>query len=137
MQINVRLDPEASFADEVLANLTHPTGFYIKPYFFMADYSIINYYATYTQVYSCKKYQVYGKNMLIKLLSIILLSGLLSSCATSPTGRSQLLIMSSGEMDQMGIQAFDTLKKDMPIEQDAKINAYVRCVATEIGRAHV
>ncbi|OQK15340.1 peptidase [Methyloprofundus sedimenti] len=70
--------------------------------------------------------------MLIKLLSIILLSALLSSCATSPTGRSQLLMMSSGEMDQMGIQAFDTLKKDTPIEQDAKINAYVRCVATAI-----
>ena len=102
-------------------------------YFFMADYSIIHYYSTHTQVYSCKKYQVYGKKaMLIKLFSIILLSGLLLSCATSPTGRSQLLLMSSAEMDQMGLQSFDTLKKDMPIEQDAKINAYVRCVATAI-----
>ena len=35
-------------------------------------------------------------------------------------------------MEQMGFQSFDTLKKDKPIEQDARINAYVRCVATAI-----
>ncbi len=70
--------------------------------------------------------------MPIKLLTALLISTLLSGCATSPTGRSQLLMMSSGEMDKMGMQSFDTLKKKMPIEQSPKINAYVRCVATAI-----
>lgn len=70
--------------------------------------------------------------MLIKLLSAALTASVLIGCATSPTGRSQLLIMSNSEMEQMGEQSFNNLKKDMPIEHDAKINAYVRCVATAI-----
>ncbi|WP_087869606.1 M48 family metallopeptidase [Bathymodiolus platifrons methanotrophic gill symbiont] len=70
--------------------------------------------------------------MLTKVLPLLLIPALLSSCGTSPTGRSQLLMMSDSEMEQMGEQSFVTLKKDMPIEQDAKINAYVRCVATAI-----
>ncbi len=70
--------------------------------------------------------------MSLKLISILIVSTLLSSCATSPTGRSQLLMVSESEMDQMGAQSFTTLKKDMPIEQNPEINAYVRCVATAI-----
>ncbi len=70
--------------------------------------------------------------MPIKLLIVILISALLLSCATSPTGRSQLLLISDSEMEQMGAQSFTTLKKDMPIERDSKINAYVRCIATAI-----
>ncbi|RLA25183.1 MAG: M48 family peptidase [Gammaproteobacteria bacterium] len=70
--------------------------------------------------------------MQTKLLSITLFSSLLLSCATSPTGRSQLLMMSDSEMEQMGVQSFATLKKDMTIEQDPAINAYVRCVTTAI-----
>lgn len=70
--------------------------------------------------------------MLTKLLSVTLMASFLASCATSPTGRSQLLLMSDSEMDQMGAQSFQSLKKDMPIEKDPKINAYVRCVATAI-----
>ena len=66
------------------------------------------------------------------LLTLLLFSTLLSGCATSPTGRSQLLMMSNSEMEQMGVQSFAMLKKDMTIEQDVKINAYVRCVATAI-----
>ncbi|NOR81106.1 MAG: M48 family metalloprotease [Methyloprofundus sp.] len=70
--------------------------------------------------------------MLTKLLTITLPCMLLLSCATSPTGRNQLLLMSSSEMNQMGAQSFTSLKKDLPIEQDPKINTYVRCVATAI-----
>ncbi len=70
--------------------------------------------------------------MHIKLLSVILVSTLLSSCAISPTGRSQFLLMSDSEMEQMGAQSFAVLKKDMPIEKDPKINAYVLCVAGAI-----
>ena len=63
---------------------------------------------------------------------LLILAIFLSACATSPTGRSQLLLMSNSEMEQMGEQSFKTLKKDIPVEQDVNINAYVRCVATAI-----
>ena len=67
------------------------------------------------------------KNLLPMLIAISLLG-----CATSPTGRSQLLMMSDSEMDQMGAQSFADLKKKLPIEKNRAINAYVRCVATSI-----
>jgi len=69
--------------------------------------------------------------MLTKFLPILVALSLVA-CATSPTGRSQLLMMSESEMDQMGAQSFDALKKKLPIEQDPAINTYVRCVATAI-----
>lgn len=69
--------------------------------------------------------------MLTKFLPILVAFSLVA-CATSPTGRSQLLMMSESEMDQMGAQSFDALKKKLPIEQDPAINTYVRCVATAI-----
>lgn len=36
---------------------------------------------------------------------------LLSACATSPTGRTQLAFMPDEELDSMGLQAFENLKK--------------------------
>ncbi len=70
--------------------------------------------------------------MLKKLNFTVILLVILSSCATSPTGRSQLMLMPSGQMNAMGVQAFDNLKKKTPIEKDNKINSYVKCVANAI-----
>ena len=69
--------------------------------------------------------------MLKKLLPMLIAISL-GGCATSPTGRSQLLIMSDNEMDQMGAQSFADLKKKLPIEKSRAVNAYVGCVATSI-----
>lgn len=60
-----------------------------------------------------------------------------AACSTSPTGRKQLTAVSDGEMNTMGTQAFDELKKNTPIETDAKINAYVKCIALPITRVAV
>jgi predicted Zn-dependent protease len=54
---------------------------------------------------------------------------LLTACAVSPTGRKQLLLMNNQQMSAMGVQAFNQLKQDKPIDQDPRINAYVQCVA--------
>ena len=56
----------------------------------------------------------------------------LAGCATSPTGRSQLLVLSASQMDAMGVQAFEQLRKEQPVENDPKINAYVNCIADAI-----
>ena len=42
------------------------------------------------------------------------------------------MLMPSGQMNAMGVQAFDNLKKKTPIEKDNKINSYVKCVANAI-----
>ncbi|ALG68135.1 M48 family metallopeptidase [Beggiatoa leptomitoformis] len=59
---------------------------------------------------------------------------LLSSCVTSPTGRSQLAFMPTDEMDKMGVQAFDNIKQDTPLSTDKRKQAYVTCIANAIVR---
>lgn len=60
---------------------------------------------------------------------------LLVACATSPTGRSQLLLMPKAEMAQMGVSAFADLKSKEKVSADATTNQYVRCVANAITAA--
>lgn len=66
---------------------------------------------------------------LFKFTSCLLLALGLTACATSPTGRSQLLIFSSNQLDQMGAQAFDGMKAETPVSQKTSQNSYVQCVA--------
>lgn len=56
------------------------------------------------------------------------------ACATSPTGRRQLRLVSDTEMSQMGVTAFQKLKTETPPTQNAKTNSYVQCVAGGITR---
>jgi predicted Zn-dependent protease len=65
-----------------------------------------------------------------------LLAGLLilGACTTSPTGRSQLVLMPESEMDQMGLQAFTTIKGEKPVSTSRRANQFVQCVAGAITR---
>ena len=56
------------------------------------------------------------------------------ACATSPTGRRQLKLVSDAEMAQMGAAAFQDLKTKTPPTKNSKTNAYVQCVAHAITR---
>jgi predicted Zn-dependent protease len=57
---------------------------------------------------------------------------LVVGCATSPTGRNQLLIYSELEMANMGQTAFAEIQKETPVSTSTRDSAYVRCVATAI-----
>ncbi len=71
-----------------------------------------------------------------KLYQIVLFVSLIiifiSSCKTSPTGRSQLHLIPAEQMNQMGIAAYEELKKKTPKSNDTSINRYVACVADTI-----
>ena len=67
---------------------------------------------------------------LFVLINVLLLAG----CATSPTGRSQLVLMPESEINQMGLQAFTTIKKETKVDRSAVTNRYVQCVAQAITR---
>ncbi|MCO7222808.1 M48 family metallopeptidase [Pleionea sp. CnH1-48] len=62
------------------------------------------------------------------IITIAILSLLIASCAVSPTGRKQMLIYSKGQMSQMGITAYDSMKNEGKLVKDARVNQYVRCV---------
>lgn len=59
---------------------------------------------------------------------------ILSACATSPTGRSQLMLLPDSQMDTLGIQSFEQMKAETPIERDPQVNTYVKCVASSVAR---
>ncbi|MGD2113058.1 MAG: M48 family metallopeptidase [Gammaproteobacteria bacterium] len=67
---------------------------------------------------------------------LLLLAGLLTlgACSTSPTGRSQLVLMPDSQMDQMGLQAFTNIKSEKPASSDRSANRFVQCVANAITR---
>ncbi len=70
-------------------------------------------------------------NQLLKLFLIFLVA----SCATSPTGRKQLMLISDKQVSGMGVQSFNEMKTKIPIETDAEINKYVKCITDPIIRA--
>ena len=69
--------------------------------------------------------------MLNKIV-LALLCCLLTGCATSPTGRSQFIYMSDSQMNQMGLQAFDNLKKEKPRSKSTQYTQFVNCIAEAI-----
>jgi predicted Zn-dependent protease len=54
------------------------------------------------------------------------------ACSTSPLGRRQLTLLPDAQMNAMGLSAFADMKTQVPVEKDAAINAYVRCVAEAV-----
>ena len=54
-----------------------------------------------------------------------------ASCATSPTGREQLLVFSPSSMNRMGAAAFDEIKAETPAAGEY-LNRYVECVADAV-----
>lgn len=63
-----------------------------------------------------------------RILHLIFVTLVVVSCNTSPTGRRQLTLVKDPEMNLMGAEAFEDLKKKVPIERGARPNAYVNCI---------
>lgn len=55
-------------------------------------------------------------------------------CATSPTGRKQLMLMPESQMGALGTQSFQQMKSQTPVSQDPGWNQYVRCIVAPIAR---
>jgi len=87
------------------------------------------FFAEYSSVWNNSLKEVLMK---LKWMFLCVLIHLLTACATTPTGRSQLAFMPDDQLNSMGLQAFADLKKEKPISQDAKENTFVRCVANAI-----
>ena len=56
----------------------------------------------------------------------------LVACATSPTGRRQLILFGDSDVAQLGLTSFEQLKKQEKISTNKKETRYVRCVAEAI-----
>ncbi|MCK7458199.1 M48 family metallopeptidase [Idiomarina aminovorans] len=54
---------------------------------------------------------------------------LIVGCVKSPTGRSQLQLYSSGQLNKMGAASYEEMRKEQKINDNAEVNAYVRCIS--------
>lgn len=68
-------------------------------------------------------------------VAAVMMVMLLAACATSPTGRRQLLLFSENEVNKMGVAAYEDLKQKQKVSSDAKINRYVQCVSNALLQA--
>ncbi|PCH61438.1 MAG: peptidase [Gammaproteobacteria bacterium] len=66
------------------------------------------------------------------IIAITLLSLFLAACATSPTGRRQLLLFPESQMAEMGVAAYQQTKKDTAISKNPQSNSYVSCITNAI-----
>ncbi len=64
-----------------------------------------------------------------RMILIVLLAMLATACATSPTGRSQLMLVSDSQMNQLGIAAFNQMRQQGKFAQAPRERAYATCVA--------
>ncbi|UGB37253.1 M48 family metallopeptidase [Frateuria soli] len=64
-----------------------------------------------------------------RLLIAAALASLLAGCATSPTGRSQLMMVSDAQMSQMGLASFNQMRQQGKFANAPKERAYATCVA--------
>lgn len=71
----------------------------------------------------------FTRSLLVTCTAAIALSGCVS---TSPTGRSQALLYSDAQMQQMGAQSFEAMKKEQKISKDKAKTAYVNCIVNRI-----
>jgi len=65
------------------------------------------------------------------LIAVLFLT--LTSCSTTETGRRQLNFVSKDQEVQLGLTAFDQMKKDVPISTDAKAKSLVERVGARIA----
>lgn len=70
--------------------------------------------------------------MFKKNFPILIAACLLSACITSPTGRSQFIVMPDAQINQMGLQAFDMLKKEKPVSNNSQYNQVASCISQAI-----
>lgn len=68
-------------------------------------------------------------------LALVTAAVLVVACATSPLGRSQLMLVPEAQMVQMGSTAFTKMKSSRAtVAADAAVSRYVRCIAAPITR---
>lgn len=56
------------------------------------------------------------------------------ACVQSPTGRNQIMLFNDSQLSAMGVQTFETMKAETPINKDVRTNDYVQCIASALLR---
>ena len=68
----------------------------------------------------------------MKYLIVLAIAFLVEGCSTTPTGRSQLKLVSSSQMAAMGDNSFSEIQKKKSVSYDQKLNQQVLCVTNAL-----
>lgn len=68
----------------------------------------------------------------MKRITLLIIAMLMAACATSPTGRNQLILVGEEQMQEMGISSFQQIKSDKKVSRNRNKQRYVTCVANNI-----
>ena len=71
---------------------------------------------------------------MVKVVVILITLGAISACATSPTGRAQILLYSDAQLAAMGEQAFTGMKSELKVSNKRVENTLVQCIAGHIAK---
>lgn len=63
------------------------------------------------------------------------MAAIFTSCATSPLGRKQLIVVSDDQMNQLGVQSFQQMKSTEKIDSDPTTVEYVNCIVKPLTEA--
>ncbi|MCF8039873.1 MAG: M48 family metallopeptidase [Desulfohalobiaceae bacterium] len=72
------------------------------------------------------------KHRLLIVSAFLICLFLVAACATSPTGRNQLQLFSSGELARMGQVSYRKMAQEIPEEKNQAVNRYVNCVVDAV-----
>lgn len=64
-----------------------------------------------------------------RIVFVTALALALQACATTPSGRSQAMVVDDSQMSRLGAQAFSALRTGGRLSKDGRHRQYVRCIA--------
>ncbi len=68
----------------------------------------------------------------MKKVTVLMIVVLLTACATTPSGDRRLMLISSAQMNQMGLTTFQEMKTSQQITNNTRERQYVECVSYSI-----
>ena len=69
----------------------------------------------------------------MKLTLVCIMVAGLAACETAPiTGRSQLILVNDAEVQALGLQAYQEMKKKQPLSSNRSLNARVQRVGRDV-----
>lgn len=76
--------------------------------------------------------KAFFRSKVSKAIGLVCAATLVAACATSPTGRKQLILYPDAQLEAMGEQAFAGMKSGLTISNQRTENELVQCIAREI-----
>lgn len=69
---------------------------------------------------------------LTALATSMAIATVLAACTTAPSGRQQLLLLSDTQLNALGEQSFDEIKRTQPLSTNAQHRRYAECVVNAL-----